>query len=224
MKTGYKSELMISNIDEKNNEMEFMDDLRNKMQIDSKPKELKRIEKKLTGRDRLLKVSFSTPFDARAFRAKYNKMGMANADIPSIRVRHARNKEEQLQFEKAAKIKLQTGRIREMIVDADLHILACTETWFKDGDEPIIDDMCPPSFNFVGQHRPEKKDTRGGGVGFVLKSGLITKTAVHNYSTFEALTLRMTWNNRATITVVYRSPPSSENGFSTTDLHECRSE
>jgi hypothetical protein len=105
-----------------------------------------------------------------------------------------------------------------MIVDADLHILACTETWLKDGDGPIIDDLCPPSFTFVGQHRPEEKGTRGGGVGFVLKPGLMTKTVVHNYSTFEALTLIMTNNNRATITVVYRPPPSSENGFSTTDF------
>ncbi|ELU06827.1 hypothetical protein CAPTEDRAFT_213712, partial [Capitella teleta] len=84
--------------------------------------------------------------------------------------------------------------------------------------EPIIDDLCPPSFTFVGQHRPEEKGTREGGVGIVLKSGLMTKTVVHNYSTFEALTLITTDNNRATITVVYRPPPSSENGFSTTDF------
>ncbi|ELT94884.1 hypothetical protein CAPTEDRAFT_205388 [Capitella teleta] len=73
-------------------------------------------------------------------------------------------------------------------------------------------------FTFVGQHRPKEKGTRGGGVGFVLKSGLMTKTVVHNYNTFEALTLILTSNNRATITVVYHPPPSSENGFSTTDF------
>ncbi|ELU15223.1 hypothetical protein CAPTEDRAFT_187208 [Capitella teleta] len=79
-----KSELMISKINEKNNEMEFI----NKMQIDSKPKELKRIGKKLTGRNRLFKVP--SPF-----RLMHEHLGQ---------MRHVRNKEEQLQFAKAAKI------------------------------------------------------------------------------------------------------------------------
>ena len=120
----------------------------------------------------------------------------------------------------ARSVRNKTGLIRELIVDQDLQVLALTETWLKDGDEPIIDDLCPPDFTFAGEHRPEGK--RGGGVGVVMKTDMMFKKYVHKFNTFEALTIFLKGNNNTLpITVLYRPPPTTDNGYSANDfLHE----
>ena len=110
----------------------------------------------------------------------------------------------------ARSVRNKSGLIREMIIDEELQILACTETWLKDGDEAIIDEMCPPGYTFVGQHRPEEKSSRGGGIGFVMRAGRNARSRNHDYQTFEAVTLFISADSVMPITVVYRPPPSSD--------------
>ena len=60
--------------------------------------------------------------------------------------------------------------IREEIVDKNVDLFALTETWLRNGDDHALIELCPPGFQFVGHHRPQEKGTRGGGVGFVMRS------------------------------------------------------
>ena len=116
----------------------------------------------------------------------------------------------------ARSVRNKAGLIRELFMDEKLQILALTETWLKDGDESIIDDLCPSGFTFIGEHRPDGK--RGGGIGFVLKNGTIAKPHAYKYETFEALSIILKGTPKSHITVLYRPPKSTENGYSANDF------
>ena len=96
-----KSQLILGNVEENDEDQDFINNLCSKMNLEGKPIELKRIGHKSADRKRLIKASFQTQFDARAFKARYTQMKKEDADFPSIRVRQSRSKEEQFQFKKA---------------------------------------------------------------------------------------------------------------------------
>lgn len=99
-----KSELIIGNVDDNGKDTDFMAELCDKMDC-LKPVELKRLGNKSTNKKRLIKASFPTAFDARAFKAKYAQI-KRNTDVvmPSIRVRQSRSKEEQAKLTTVIKL------------------------------------------------------------------------------------------------------------------------
>lgn len=100
-----KSELIIGNVDDNGKDTDFMADLCEKMDCRVKPIDLKRLGNKSTNKKRLIKASFPTAFDARAFKAKYAQIKKTtDADIPSIRVRQSRSKEEQTKLRTVIKL------------------------------------------------------------------------------------------------------------------------
>jgi hypothetical protein len=96
--------------------------------------------------------------------------------------------------------------------------MAITETWLRGGDENAVNELCGNEYKFIGEHRPEKKGKRGGGIGFVLKSKLNVKTQPHDFSTFEAMTLTIRAELCSSITLIYRPPPSQKNGFTVNEF------
>lgn len=108
--------------------------------------------------------------------------------------------------------------LRETIVDNEFSCLAITETWLKDGDEPVISNLCPPGFTFHGAHRPAHKGGKGGGIGLVAKTYIISKPAVYDYRSFEALSVTVQQRPPTTLVLVYRPPPSRQNGLSAADF------
>lgn len=106
--------------------------------------------------------------------------------------------------------------LRETIIDNGLSLLAITETWLRDGDEPITSNLCPADYAFHGAARPRSKGCRGGGIGIVAATGLISPITVHNeYYTFEALSTVIRHKRPTTLVLIYRPPPSQANGLTT---------
>lgn len=105
------------------------------------------------------------------------------------------------------------GFIRERIIDLDLALLGITETWLSDSDCPVIVELCPAGHTFIGKNRPLFKGRRGGGIGFVVHSEMKTSTQYHDFTTFEAMTVKIRAQTNASVTLVYRPPPSQKNGY-----------
>lgn len=105
-------------------------------------------------------------------------------------------------------------RISEYITDNEVDILAITETWLREGDSSIVDDLCPPSHKFFGIPRPAAKGNKGGGVGFVIRSDIDTEVqSSGKYKTFESLSVLIKAKRPLHVCVIYRPPPSQKNGF-----------
>jgi hypothetical protein len=100
----FKTELIISNVNEGENDSTFVSDLCSTIDCRSVPQEISRLGRKLDNHPRLLKVTFPTEFDARAFKSRFDQKKRESAELPSIRVRPSRNPEERIHFAKAAKV------------------------------------------------------------------------------------------------------------------------
>ena len=101
------------------------------------------------------------------------------------------------------------GEISELVLDRDFNLLAITETWLREGDDPIVNHMCPPGYNFVGF--PREKG-RGGGLGLLYKSTLdIEVINKASYDTFESMCIKVKLAKPVLLCVVYRPPPSHKN-------------
>ncbi|ELU06330.1 hypothetical protein CAPTEDRAFT_204203 [Capitella teleta] len=125
-----QSQLILGNIEETGDDADFMTNLCTKMGCDVIPIKVQRIGRKLANRKRLLKVSFPSQFDAYAFKSKYTQMKKQDADIPFIRVRTNRSKEEQLQFKKAIKLaKKLNGEAKKAKVTCSYSVSDNGEIW-----------------------------------------------------------------------------------------------
>ena len=98
-----KKDLILSKVQE-GNDQQFLGDLCTKMEFTPKPVNPMRIGRKTEQRTRLLKVSFPSDFDARKFKSRFEQMKHEKKDIPDIRVRSSKTKEERENFSKNSKI------------------------------------------------------------------------------------------------------------------------
>lgn len=101
-----KSQIIISKVDEKANATQFLTNLCEKMSFTTeKSTDIERIGRKSSDRNRLLKVSFQTPFDARSFKARFDELKRENdTDLPNIRVRPSKTKKERELFSKNSQL------------------------------------------------------------------------------------------------------------------------
>jgi len=102
-----KNDLVISRMDEQGDDEKRLADVCKTLECESKPAELHRLGSKKEGRTRLLKVSFPTNFDARAFRASFNNRRKTHNDLPNWRLRGHRTRSEQALFEKNSRTTFQ---------------------------------------------------------------------------------------------------------------------
>ena len=75
--------------------------------------------------------------------------------------------------------------LSEYILERKIDVMAITETWLREGDDPLINNLCPPSYKFMGIPRPKVKGCKGGGIGFVLRENIDASVVrQNNYKTF----------------------------------------
>ena len=114
----------------------------------------------------------------------------------------------------ARSINNKTLHIKDYVVDNKIDILAITETWLKSDDDCYftIRDICPQDYVF--NHIPRTTGT-GGGVGLLFKKNLkIKKLQTRTFRSFELMEVLLHTSSLTTrIVVVYRPPPSSINGL-----------
>ena len=120
---------------------------------------------------------------------------------------------------------IKRSAIRDFIHEHDIDIFIITETWLhKEGDEAKISDLTPPGYTPLNCPREQttKKTKRGGGLAVILKDCLAencsppVKNFPFDHVSFELAQLTLTINEqRITLFLVYRPPPSSKNNLTT---------
>ncbi|ELT90850.1 hypothetical protein CAPTEDRAFT_210967 [Capitella teleta] len=101
---SHKTELILSKVEEKDNDTQFLSDLCDTMQFYPIPKSFERIGRKRDDRQRLLKVSFDTQFNARSFKARCDVIRKENHAVADIRVIPSLSKEECVASRKSRKM------------------------------------------------------------------------------------------------------------------------
>ncbi|ELT90552.1 hypothetical protein CAPTEDRAFT_186612 [Capitella teleta] len=211
-----KCDIIISKVEEKGKDDSFAADLCSKISYDTKPIGVMRLGRKKedTHHHRLLKLSFSTNFEARAFRSHFEEARKDKPnDLSEFRVRPSRNREDQAAFRKSAIVTNTLNKeakhegdmcsysyswsicpwshlhkaedINDFIIEYNIDILAITETW-------LTGTACDgPTINALLPngyeiiHAPRR--TRGGGTALVYRQSLnVTRVAVSSAS-FEVL-------------------------------------
>ena len=86
--------------EDKGQDQEFVKDLCAKLQFETEPIGVTRVghKSKAANHHRLLRVTFANAFDSRSFRARFAERKKTNTDLPNIRMRAGRSKEEQVLF------------------------------------------------------------------------------------------------------------------------------
>ena len=99
-----KNDVVISGANEGNDDQKMVTDLCQKMQFASKPAEIKRLGKKDANntRPRLLKVSFASSFDARAFMSRYGQTRRTDSEMPRLKLRSGKSQDEWQTYKKNA--------------------------------------------------------------------------------------------------------------------------
>ena len=98
-----KTEVIISGAEEKGQDSTMVNELCEALNFQVRPLDVNRVGHKKTDSDRqrLLKVTFASPFEARSFRAKFEEKRKTDADlIPKFRMRAGRNEEDQALFKR----------------------------------------------------------------------------------------------------------------------------
>jgi len=104
--------------------------------------------------------------------------------------------------------------VADMVCSENIDVLAITETWLgTDIDSVVKKKLIPTGYEL--QHVP--RNSRGGGVAVLHKRGIAVKlldsSASRAYTHFEHMECMLTSGRSARLIVIYRPPPSPENGF-----------
>ena len=98
--------------------------------------------------------------------------------------------------------------MHEQIVDCNVDIALLTETWLKETDSSVINDLTPPGYSYLGMIRVAKA---GGGIGILHKDEIIIKVRQSpTMSTFEHLVLQSKYT---CIIILYRLPDTDMKFF-----------
>ena len=110
----------------------------------------------------------------------------------------------------AQSLRNKTLQISEYITDNDIDICFITETWLKEGDEPLITEATPINYNFS---HIDRENRSGGGIALVSKTEYNSKvkSTENNYS-FE-ISENVLWSKNISFlcVVIYRPPYSQSN-------------
>lgn len=96
-----KNEIVISKVDEGRDDHAFVVELCKKVNFEKTPNNITRLGRKKDGHHRPLRVTFSNPFDSRAFRARFAEHTKdKNSGLNNLQVRPCRNAAEQETYRK----------------------------------------------------------------------------------------------------------------------------
>ena len=106
--------------------------------------------------------------------------------------------------------------VKDYLVDQQIDIMALTETWLsQNGDEHVIEELCPNGFVFKHVPRSEWGEDTGGGVGLLYNRSIkLQQRPVQNFNSFEIIDFDLSMavtNTKLRILVIYRPPPSINN-------------
>ena len=111
--------------------------------------------------------------------------------------------------------------IKDYVVEHNLDLLAITETWLDPGDKDIyyVRGICPTGYDF---HHIPRADSNGGGVGLLVKKSLqIRKQNQTKVKSFEYMDVLVKYLNACIrLVIVYRPPPSEQNGLKENDFFD----
>ena len=111
--------------------------------------------------------------------------------------------------------------IKDFVVEHNLDLLAITETWLDPGDKDIyyVREICPTGYDF---HHIPRADSNGGGVGLLVKKSLqIRKHNQTKVKSFEYMDVLVKYLNACIrLVIVYRPPPSEQNGLKENDFFD----
>ena len=118
----------------------------------------------------------------------------------------------------ARSIRNKTTTTGEFVLQHKVEALFLTETWQKSEDEVVIGELTPPGYTYLSCPRPGDAH---GGLGVLHKSSLNfqNKDIGLKATTFEHLCILDT-DNGVRYILIYRPPPSTENGFKTRQFLE----
>ena len=121
-------------------------------------------------------------------------------------------------------VKNKTLSLCDYIITNDFDIVALTETWLGSSvDKACISELLPNGYKI--KHAPRPSCKRGGGVGIIYKTTMdlrvVASSRDNNYSTFEYIICNVVINDYSLrMAVVYRPPPTRENGLTTSTFLE----
>ena len=120
----------------------------------------------------------------------------------------------------AHSIRNKTTLCSDYVLEEDIDCLAITETWLTETDFVVIDQLTLPGYSFLSVPRiSNNNDTYGGGIGVLFKNDMklqIFDTEL-SFDTFE-LACFTNFSKDIYYYVIYRLPPSTENGLKTADF------
>jgi exonuclease III len=113
--------------------------------------------------------------------------------------------------------------IADLVISRNIDILAMTETWLGcSTDAQVLSELKPPGYDVLQVSRPDK---RGGGVAVLFKEGLSVKiipsTKDDVFTQFEYIECSVsTSKNQLRLCIIYRPPPSRQNGLKTSQFFD----
>ena len=136
-----KNDVILSNLPENESKPDsnLVSELCHTLKFTSKSKGMSRLGRKVENQHRLLRVSFDSQFDARAFKSKFDELKQTESIPPNVRVRLARSKAEQDLH--ASNIKLARGlneKAKKDNADYSFSVRDSGEIWkFQKNEEGV---------------------------------------------------------------------------------------
>ena len=134
----------------------------------------------------------------------------------------AREKYLSLCYINSRSVKNKTLYLNDYITTHDHDLVAFSETWFNstDDNDPYISALLPDGYDI--RHVDREQGKRGGGVALIYKNSIkaISSSSLC-YQQFESMIVTLSINNKTVyMFVLYRPPPSTQNGFKTATFFE----
>ena len=119
-------------------------------------------------------------------------------------------------------LKNKTIYLNDYITTNKYDLIAFSETWLNSTDDnaPYINALLPEGYDL--KHVDRENGQRGGGVALAHKVSVrVANIQSLNYKQFEAMRTTLSINNKSILLfVVYRPPPSNQNGLTTSSFIE----
>ncbi len=119
----------------------------------------------------------------------------------------------------ARSVKNKSIALNDFILSHELDIMAITETWLGTSyDSVCLQELLPSGYKAQHVPRSSADERRGGGIAIIFKDHLSillkSSTRDKKYTNFEHMECILN-DNKLSICILYRPPPTKDNGFTT---------
>ena len=152
-------------------------------------------------------------------RTKNHVPGQNSANSNNLRILNKYNSRKlNIKLWNARSVRKKTVSIADNIIENDVDIFVITETWLASDDPVVIGEMLPPGYSFI--NFPRKSDEHGG-IGIIHKTHIsMTIVPTTSETTNFEYAIIVVNNTGLRLVIVYRPPPSTENGLKTSKFLE----